>query len=373
MKFKKVLAGIAAVAMVTAAVPLSVTVSAEGYNVGDRFYAKFDPSTGEVEYITDDINYIAENSGAEDNGFYTCTVLDNKSISVATETLGHAYVHGWLGHEYSIVIPSEIADYTVTEISSWCGGGYISVTIPDTVKKLNMAAFWSCYYLEEIIFGENSQLEVIGDYAFQDCRSLKSVTIPASVKELGEGAFMNTFDKTLDVPGGIDFADTYSLTSVKVAEGSQLETIGEYAFQNQQVLQSVWIPESVTAIGKTAFIYNPDDLTIYGYTKSYAESYANEQEINFVALDSAIPETTDQPDVTIKPEDDVTIEAPDVTTTTTAAEVSSTTEAPNVTTTTAVTEANDITEDGNAPTGLVITFIPTITAAAGVVISKKRK
>ena len=353
MKFTKVLAGALAAAVVMAAAPLSVSVSADGYNAGDRFYAKFDPSTGEVTYISDSESDIMDHTGGpEDNGFYSCIVLDDGTISVGTVCAGHPYVHGTLGHRLSITIPSEINGYTVTEIRG-SAGGYISITIPDTVKKLDRSSFNSDYFLEEIIFGENSQLEVIGDYAFQDCRSLKSVTIPATVKELGYGAFMNTIDEELVVPGGFDFTDVYSLTTVKVAKGSQLETIGDYAFQNQQALESVWILDGVTGIGEGAFYAHTDDLTIYGYTNSYDETYAKENEINFAALDGNAPAATDKPDVTVEPENDVI------------------TEAPAATTTTATPSGNN--EDKNSPTGLVIAFIPAIAAAAGIIITKKRK
>lgn len=44
----------------------------------------------------------------------------------------------------------------------------------------------------EVKFGENSQLKVIDQYAFQNCRSLKSITIPASVETIAEAAFVNT-------------------------------------------------------------------------------------------------------------------------------------------------------------------------------------
>ena len=357
MKFKKILAGVVATVMITAAEPLSITVSAEEYDVGDTFYAKFDPSTGKVEYVSDDINDMArEDTTPENNGFYRCTVLDDGSIGVRTDCMGHAYVHGTLGREYSITIPSEINGYTVTEISGYCWGGYISITIPDTVKKLDESAFADNYFLEEIIFSENSQLEVIDRWAFQNCRSLRSVTIPATVKELGYGAFLNTVGQELAVPGDFDFTDVYSLTTVEFAEGSQLETIGEWAFQAQYALTNIEIPDSVTkicdgafnlctslteinipngvtemgnyafykctslakitipasvtAIGEEAFTDCSDDLTIYGYADSYAETYATKNGINFVALEEE-PSTPTEPSTPEEPSKVDTIEDKD--------------------------------------------------------------
>jgi len=82
----------------------------------------------------------------------------------------------------------------------------------------------------------------IGSYAFYECTSLASITIPSSVTSIGEVTF-------------------YYCTS----------------------LASITIPSSVTSIGFGAF-YDCDKLTIYGYAGSYAETYANENSIPFVEI-----------------------------------------------------------------------------------------
>ena len=51
-------------------------------------------------------------------------------------------------------------------------------------------------------------------------------------------------------------------------------------------MTSVIIPDSVTSIESNAF-YSCDNLTIFGYTGSTAETYAENNEIPFVALDEA--------------------------------------------------------------------------------------
>ena len=80
---------------------------------------------------------------------------------------------------------------------------------------------------------------IIGEYAFEDCENLTSITIPASVTSIGEGAFY--------------WCD--SLTSITIPEGSQLTSIGEEAFYWCDSLTSITIPEGVTSIGKRAFQY----------------------------------------------------------------------------------------------------------------------
>lgn len=62
-----------------------------------------------------------------------------------------------------------------------------SVTIPASVKLIDYAAFQECESLENVEIVES--VTEIGHYAFDGCKSLKSVTIPASVKKILEGAF----------------------------------------------------------------------------------------------------------------------------------------------------------------------------------------
>lgn len=70
------------------------------------------------------------------------------------------------------------------------------------------------------------------------------------------------------------------LQTVYVSAG--VLAIGEYAFALCSSLQTVHIPESVTAIGDNVFPTSGTS-TIYGKTGSYAETYAKENNIPFVA------------------------------------------------------------------------------------------
>jgi len=68
----------------------------------------------------------------------------------------------------------------------------------------------------------------IGSYAFQNCSSLTSITIPNSVTSIGYGAFNKCS----------------SLTSVTIP--NSVTSIGNRAFQQCSKLTSVTIPNSVT-------------------------------------------------------------------------------------------------------------------------------
>ena len=98
---------------------------------------------------------------------------------------------------------------------------------------------WYKYDIKRIIIGDG--VTTIGEFAFTNCSTLTSVTIPNSVTEIGEFAFNNCS----------------ALTSVTIP--NSVTTIGDYAFSGCSSLTSVTIPNSVTTIGGWAFtfcIYN---------------------------------------------------------------------------------------------------------------------
>ena len=77
-------------------------------------------------------------------------------------------------------------------------------------------------------------------------------------------------------------ANCGSLASITIPNG--VAEIGECAFAYCGSLVSITIPRSVTTIGSDVFISSPN-VTIYGYSVSTAETYANENDIPFVDLE----------------------------------------------------------------------------------------
>ena len=81
----------------------------------------------------------------------------------------------------------------VTSIGKYAfyGTRLTSIEIPAGVTSIGKYAFSSCDYLGSVTFAEGSQLTSIGNSAFQGCYNLTSITIPASVTSIGSDVFAN--------------------------------------------------------------------------------------------------------------------------------------------------------------------------------------
>ena len=117
----------------------------------------------------------------------------------------------------------------------------------------------------------------IGDFAFDSCYSLTSITIPDSVTSIGDYAFGSCYSLTsITIPDGVtsignyEFANCYSLSSITIPDG--VTSIGDYAFSRCSSIESITIPDSVTSIRGNAFrdcssiesITIPDSVTSIG-------------------------------------------------------------------------------------------------------------
>ena len=62
-----------------------------------------------------------------------------------------------------------------------------SITISNTVEKIDISAFEGCINLSKVEF--SAHINAISSYAFKDCVALENITIPESVEHIGDCAF----------------------------------------------------------------------------------------------------------------------------------------------------------------------------------------
>ena len=174
--------------------------------------------------------------------------------------------------ERFITIPSEVYGYSVVEIGesafseAWISG----VTVPGSVKTIDNLAFYSSKVVEVDL---QEGVQYINDAAFQHAVSLEKINIPASIKEIGLGAFTTTLNlervnitdlsawlkidfggssaNPLDDNSSKLYVNGIALTSLTIP--SDVSSIKNWAFQGYDYLTGLSIPSHVTSIGNNAF------------------------------------------------------------------------------------------------------------------------
>lgn len=184
------------------------------------------------------------------------------------------------------------------------------ITIPVSVKKIGVAAFFPMLYIDSIVVdarnsyydsreGCNAIIETatntliagcintripegvvnIAQAAFVGAEKLTDITLPASVRTIGEAAFVRSGIVEINIPEGVTRLERYtfqycenmgkvtlpqSLLTIETAALSHcgykeliipenVTTIGDYAFDYCELLEKVVIGPSVESIGDFAF------------------------------------------------------------------------------------------------------------------------
>ena len=211
-----------------------------------RKYRKNNGKTMRTEYYIRNINTNAMNAKMK---YYALSLL----FTVLSVTQLWAYDFNAVspsGHRLYYTITSNTAPRTVEIVPPAGNNGYSgytapsgNVVVPETVTylgntyrvaKLADRAFYHCTQISTLSLP--TSLKYIGDYACYNNGALTSVAIPDSVTSIGVAAFQ------------------YNRTMTSAVLPAQLQTIGNYAFYGNSNLSSIsTIPTSVTSIGTEAF------------------------------------------------------------------------------------------------------------------------
>lgn len=108
-------------------------------------------------------------------------------------------------NDTDVIIPEYIDGYQVTAIGNtafWSKIFITSVTMPDSVVRIERSAFEECEQLKSITL--SASLEIIGLHAFKDCKALVSIQLPDSLTLIDGGAFSGCSSLTeLMIPDGV--------------------------------------------------------------------------------------------------------------------------------------------------------------------------
>ena len=210
-------------------------------------------------------------------GLKELSVADWKKIFALESDEKGIIITGYKGEDTDVIIPEKIGDKNVVEIGPAAFSperdrlpkaakeireNIVSIHIPDTVKSIGNKAFSKCKNLKTIKLP--NKLKSIDYCMFSGCVELVNIDLPETVKTIGTDAFCNC--KTLRI----------------IRLPQKISKIDYGAFASCSSLEIIVLPETVKQIRDGAF-YNCTDLTIHAPAGSYAEQYAKENNIPFVA------------------------------------------------------------------------------------------
>ena len=196
----------------------------------------------------------------------------NTIIEYANGDISSLNIVGELTYN-SIPVKENIVKVNVGKAVSSIGSGAFdtvaslqSVTIPDSVTNIKNWAFIRCSSLSVVELP--TTLSSIGQSAFESCTSLQSIVIPKSVTNIGEGIFIYcpslssitvdsynvVYDSRNNCNGIVKTANNEMIAGCKnTTIPNTVTSIGKFAFSNCTSLQEIAVPDSVVTIKSGAF------------------------------------------------------------------------------------------------------------------------
>ena len=152
---------------------------------------------------------------------------------------GTAAINAYLGSEEVVVVPSEIEGYKVTVIHRYAfaeNKTVTSITVPEGVTRVGFSAFRGCAKLETLVLPDSLQ----GIHRMY----LENTKLYNTPENWEGGALYVSNHLVTTVPGHI--GSTY-----EVREGTV--SIGNFAFEGNEELTEVILPDSLHTISDSAF------------------------------------------------------------------------------------------------------------------------
>lgn len=195
---------------------------------------------------------------------YYTGVIDMSPSGFETEFSGSGIkITSYTGEDKTIVIPKTINGKPVVEIDNkvfYKNDKIEKVTLPESLKKIGNRAFANCSNLKEVTF--KSDYTDCGEALFENSAIEKAV-LPKRLQKITTGMFRNCKYLT-----AVSFPD-------------DLKIIGSDAFIGCKSIKSMIIGASVFKIGENAFDNMGEDFFLSSVIGSPTETYAIDNNIEY--------------------------------------------------------------------------------------------
>ncbi len=222
-----------------------------------------------------------------DNVFENCSALTSIDLPTGVTSVG----------TYLFKNCTSLAEVTIPEgytaLSNYMFNGCTalkSITLPSTLTALGQYTFKAAG-LESIVLPAGYQVAKVSTdiYAFQDCKSLQSAILPASLdiipNQFFNGCTSLATIKLIDETGNIIGNDN------EVVLPTTLKEIGSGSFKNCALITNLSIPETVEKFGSNCFegCNGITEITIPGSVLTFAGSmFLNCTSLQTVVFDDAL-------------------------------------------------------------------------------------
>ena len=200
-----------------------------------------------------DLKFIREMAGCDFNGKETDGKLSILDLSDAKIVEGGSAYYSDRDDGFIYTSNDKLGDYVFNGCS-----GLTSLTLPSSVTKIGCYALFNCIGLTSLTLP--SSVTEIGEHAFLNCRGLTNFTIPSGVTKIGAGAFFCC----------------YGLISLTIP--SSVTAIGSQAFKHCSGLTSIYVyMEKLPETGSNLFLgCDEKKCTVYVPKGTYDDYFVSE-------------------------------------------------------------------------------------------------
>lgn len=237
----------------------SITFVADANNTGEERCAN-------VKVVAKDNNKICTEYTITQNPRYLMEYMSNDGsvISPNKNDFGAIIISNTYNNGKGVIefdsIPTKIGNYAFQYCSK-----LTSITIPNGVISIDKSAFYGCSSLANVTIA--STVTSIGETAFYNCTKLTSIRLENEMRLIGASAFSNcsalesvTLGNNVSSIGGSAFIGCSSLTSITIPDN--VTSIGTSVFKNCGALTTVVIGKGLTSIAGEMFYYCRNLATI---------------------------------------------------------------------------------------------------------------